>query len=158
MNLLPLCLIIFEPYWVSSQPFLWVFKNSLFFIVLFFLYHLTPLYSLPPPSTRRPHPTQCHIIVHVHEFSFFCSIPPPQHRPPPHPSAVSLLSIYDSLSVLLVSSVCSLFHISEIIWYMSFSDWFISFSIMFSRFIYAVAKGKLFFFCGRLVFHCVIVP
>ena len=40
-------------------------------------------------------------------FSFFCSIPPS----PPVPqslTAVSLLFIYESVSVLLVSSVCSL--------------------------------------------------
>ena len=32
---------------------------------------------------------------------------------------------------------------SEIIWFLSFSDWLISLSIMFSRSIHAVAKGKI---------------
>ena len=31
---------------------------------------------------------------------------------------------------------------SEIIWYLSFSDWLISLSIMFCKSIHAVAKGK----------------
>ena len=34
---------------------------------------------------------------------------------------------------------------SEIIWFLFFSDWLISLSMMFSRFIYAVAKGKIFY-------------
>ena len=45
---------------------------------------------------------------------------------------------------------------SEIIWYLSFSDWFISLSIMFSRSIHALTKDKIFFFFyGRSACHCV---
>ena len=40
------------------------------------------------------------------------------------------------------------FHMSGIIWYLSFSDWLISFSIM-SRSIHTVAKSKTFFFTAE---------
>ena len=35
---------------------------------------------------------------------------------------------------------------SEIMWYLSFSDWLISLSIMISKTVHTVAKGKIFFF------------
>ena len=37
---------------------------------------------------------------------------------------------------------------SEIMWYLSFSDWLISFSTMYSRSIHTVAKDNIFFFLG----------
>ena len=47
---------------------------------------------------------------------------------------------------------------SEIIWYLSFSNWLTSLSIIFSRSINAVTKRKHFLlFYGWVVFHCVNV-
>ena len=40
---------------------------------------------------------------------------------------------------------------------MYFSDWLISLSIMLSRSIHVVTKGKVFFFYGQVVFHCINV-
>ena len=50
------------------------------------------------------------------------------------------------LFCLLVQFVHQIPHMSEIIWYLFFSDWLLSLSIMFSRSIHAVAKGKIFSF------------
>ena len=68
-------------------------------------------------------------------------------------------SVYESVSVLLVCSVCSL----DSTWVnsygicLSLTGLFIS--IIFSRSIHAVAKGKIFLlFYGQVVFHCVNVP
>ena len=47
---------------------------------------------------------------------------------------------------LLTQFVHWILHMSEIIWYSSFSDWHISLSIMFSRSIHTVKNNKLFFF------------
>ena len=76
-----------------------------------------------------------------------------------HPNSCHLFSIYESVSIFLVSSVCSLDStVSKNIWYLSLSDWFISLSILFSRSIHAVTKGNIFLFYSRVVFHCVNVP
>ena len=65
----------------------------------------------------------------------------------PLPIAAILFSIYESLFVLIVSSVCLLDSTKrEIMWYLFFSDWLILLSIIFSRPTHAVAKGKISFF------------
>ena len=51
-----------------------------------------------------------------------------------------------SLFCLLAQFVHWIPHMSDIVWYLSFSDWLISLSIMFSRSIHTVAKGETFFF------------
>ena len=56
-----------------------------------------------------------------------------------------MLSIYEPVSILLVSSVHWIPHMSEIIGYLSSSDWLISLTIVFSRSIYALVKGKISF-------------
>ena len=57
----------------------------------------------------RPHLGDHHTVVHVHEFfPFSLLLNPSTPYTQPHPTAVSLLSIYESVSLLLVSSVCSL--------------------------------------------------
>ena len=73
----------------------------------------------------------------------FYSIPPP---PNIHPLlAVILLSIHESVSIFLVSLVCSLDSTYEwIICYLSFSAWLISFTIMFSMAIHTATQGKIF--------------
>ena len=47
-------------------------------------------------------------------------------------------------------------HISEIIWYLSFSVWLILVSIMPSGSIYFITNCKILFF-GWLVFHCLFI-
>ena len=59
------------------------------------------------------------------------------------PFSVSLILF---LFCLLVYFVHHIPHVSEIIWYLSFSDWLISLNIVISRSIHAFAKGKTFFF------------
>ena len=83
--------------------------------------------------------------VHANEPFFLLALS--LHSLPAPTQAVRLLSFYESVSILLVSSVCSFESTYE--WNhrcLSFSDWLISLSIMFSRPIHTVAKGKIFFF------------
>ena len=106
-------------------------------------YRLSTLFHSPTPSPS----SNLHTVVCVCEFSF-CLIPSPfRHNPAKTPSSLisaSLFSVYESISILFVSLFYSLGpHISEITWYLSFSDWLISLSIMLSRSIYAVTKGKI---------------
>ena len=105
---------------------------DLFKLIVFFHYHLSPLYPLLPPN--HPHH---HTVVHVHKsISFFCSIPP---------NSLPELSAW-SLSTNLSQFIHQIPHMSEIIWYLSFSDCLISLSIMFSRSIHAGPKDKFFVF------------
>ena len=69
-------------------------------MIVFFHYHLALLY-IPPLCSH-------HTVVHVHEslFLFFALSLHPLSSP--RLIAVSLLSIYESVSILLDSSVCSL--------------------------------------------------
>ena len=47
---------------------------------------------------------------------------------------------------------------SEIMWYLSFSDWLISLSIIFSRAIHVVTKGKYFYIIfGFIVFDLIFI-
>ena len=81
------------------------------FLINFFYHHLSPLYPLPPlPSTIPPNH---HILVHVHEFFLFFSIPSPQLRLSELESCS--LSISLSLVCLLVQFVHQIPHKSEII-------------------------------------------
>ena len=82
---------------------LWVFY--IIFYCFFF-----PLPFTPPYILFHFHPPLPNTVDHVQglffTFFLFCSIlPPPQS---PQPIAVILLPIYESVSILLVSSVCSL--------------------------------------------------
>ena len=118
---------------------------------IFITIYLVPLY---PPA-----PSNYHIVVHIHESFFLFA----QSLHPPTSCSLQLSSSSPSMSpstyFLLVQFVHQIPHISEIIWYFSFSDWLISLSIMFSRSIYTVTNGKIFFFhYGQVVFHCVNIP
>jgi len=76
----------------------------------------------------------------------------------PHSSGNCLfvLCIYEFVSVVMfIHLFCFLdSHISEIIWYLSFSVWFISLSIILSRSIHVVTNGKIrfFFFMANILF------
>ena len=115
-----------------------------------FHHYLSPLYPLLPPPPASPlvilillsvSVRVCFLFFLLTCFTFFT-----QPLQPPTPWRHQSIFIYDSASTLLVYFVHWVPHMSEIIWYLSFSDWFTSFSIIFSRSIYAVAKGKISFF------------
>ena len=104
--------------------------------IIVLILSLSPL-KLPPPAITT--------LVHVMSpFPFL--LHPSTPSPSPRPLAVILLSIYESVPISLVSSVCSLDSTYE--WnHMVFSSLcLISLSIMFTTFIHAVTKGKIFFF------------
>ena len=83
---------------------LWIYRilfiHSIFYLIFSVLFPLpfSPHIPLPPGND--------HTVVHVHEsFLLFAQSLLPLTSPPP---AVILLSIYESVSIFLVSSVCSL--------------------------------------------------
>ena len=50
-------------------------------------------------------------------------------------------------------------HISDIIWYLSFSVWLTSLSMIISRSIHVASNGIIsFLFYGSAIFHCIYVP
>ena len=79
-----------------------------------------------------------------------------------HPlTAISLFHVSTPLFLFhsSVYFVHEIPHISDIKWYMSFSDWLISLSIIISRSIHAVPRGKIsFFFFWHIEFRYVNVP
>ena len=106
----------------------------------------TTLSYLPLPFSADNH----HTVVCVYESFFVCLIPLPLSLIPQPLSpltAVSLFSVSMSLSLFcsLDQFVPQIPHMSEIIWYLSFSDWLISHSIMLSRSIYVAVKNKISF-------------
>ena len=97
---------------------------------------------IPVPSFPSPSPHNHHTVVYVHEFflPFFFFDQSIHPLSSPHPlTDVSLFCIYESVSILLVTSFWSLDSTYE--WnhtVVVFLWLFISLCIMFSRFIYAV--------------------
>ena len=100
-----------------------------------------------------------------------CTVDPlyPFHPSPiPTPSPLVTTTLFSvSTYLVLFDLVCSFIlfvlhipHMSEIIWYLSFSIWLISLSIIPSRSIYAVANGKissfLFFFFIYLFIYFIL--
>ena len=81
----------------------------------------------------------------------------PPHPPPLWQPPVSSLYlwVYSVLLHLFISCVFQIPHISEIIWYFSFSVWLISFSIIPTRSIHVVANGKILFFFLWLIICCI---
>ena len=109
---------------------------------LFLLYFSLPLIPLIPPF-----PYYYHTFVHIHE-SFFL-LAPSFHlltfHPLPTEQSACFLSMSLFLFCLVILFVHQIPHLSEILWYLSFSYWLISLSIMFSRSVHTVTKGKIFF-------------
>ena len=129
---------------ISSLPSLPIFRLFftkhfiyVFTYIIFSHYHLLLLWP--------PLPSNHHTVAHVHEpFFLFAQSLHLLTMPPTSCHLFSSMSL--SLFCLLIQFVHQIPHMSEIIWYLSFSDWLISLSIMFfSRFIHTVAKGKSFF-------------
>ena len=110
------------------------FFNCTFSITINPPYTFFPLQASPAPL-QLPH--CCPWVLFL-----FCWIPAPTQLP----RAVSLLSIYESVSIcVLVQFVHWIPHVRETICYLTLSDWLISLSIMFSRSICGVAKCKILF-------------
>ena len=111
--------------------------------------HLHPALALF--SLRlSPHCRLCLWVMYIgwsaNPFTFFHPVPPP-------PSLGQL-----SVSIFCLFLFCSLVyfvhwipHISEIIWWLSFSDWLISLSIIISRSIHSVTRVKSFFFMASII-------
>ena len=98
------------------------------------------LLLLAPPQ-QSPHRCPCLWVF----FSFF--LYPSTPSPAPTLKTVSLLSIYQSVNIWLVSSFCSLDSTHKwMVWYLSFPDWLISLSLMLSGPIHVVTKTKISFF------------
>ena len=122
-------------------------KFKKYFLFKTFLLYCFPLAFIPlisSSTTRHPAPHNNHTLFHVHE-PFFLLVWSLQHLTPLSTSrAVNLLS--ESLYFACDFSLFIRFpHISEIIWYSSFSDWLISLSIMSFRSTHTVTKEKNFF-------------
>ena len=127
----------------------------LFYSFIFIVYAITvPAFS-PFPHLHQPYPLsspcqslyhcQCPWIAHKHSLVSPFTIWHPVSTPPT--DTVSLFYVFVLLFLFcsLVYYVLQIPHISEIMWYLSFTDWLISLSI-FSRSIHAVVGGKNFFF------------
>ena len=91
----------------SAWPWRWLltpwrelqgFLKIVYFLLYIVHYYLTPLYPASPKIITL-------FFVSMSPFSFSAQCLHSQH---PSSRAVSLFSIYESVSVLLVSSVCSL--------------------------------------------------
>ena len=72
----------------------------------------------------------------------------------------SVLCIHMFLLVWVVHLFfVSIFHISEILQYLSFSVWLISLYIISFSYIYVFANGRISFFLhGRIILHCIHLP
>ena len=110
-------------------------------IYLFTFFYL----SLPPFPLAIPI-----ILLSVSMRGFLLNpytFSPSPSTPLPYDTCQPVLCIYESVFILFV---CIFFyynpHISEIIWYLSFSDWLISLSIIPCRSIHTLKKSKISFF------------
>ena len=126
-------------------------KNLLvhvYFCLLLTLLQMSPIVfplSCSPQSLPSPPPGLHRTVVCVHGPCIHAymlsgwSLPVPS--PPCFPLiAVSLFPVSMPLVLFCQFILFVRFHMSEIIWYLSFSDWLIWLSIMFSRSNHAVAK------------------
>ena len=112
-----------------------------------------PFYS-PPPSPPLLTTVNPLSVFPVHEsfIQVLWLVPSPSfhHSPSPSspPTVVSLFHVSMSLVLffLLVYFVHYIPVISEVIWYLSFTNWLISHSLMVSSSIHAVTKGRSSFF------------
>ena len=123
--------------------------NFIVLIVYFCIFSIT-IYPLIPSSTSAHTPPIITTLLSMSmsPFSFLLDPTRPQTPTLPELSACSL-SMSLSLFCLLVQFVHYIPYMSEIMWYLSFSDWLMSLSIMFSRSVYAVTKGKIFLFIAK---------
>ena len=126
--------------------------------------YLYPLGRLPPPHTPlflwlSPHRCLCLCVVYMgfllNCFAFF-------HPSPHHPTSLTAFSLVSML--LFPFCLVNHFvhwspHVSELIWYLFFSDWLILLSIIISRSIHAVKMLRFppFCFYGPVVFPYVNV-
>ena len=146
--LIQLCFTLFQKDYKENMKtpefiylFFWLPNNATKILICssFFKIIFTVLFPLPFSLLIPLFPQQHLTVVHVHEsflhFAqslYFLSLPTLAVTCSP---SMSL-----SLFSLLVQFVHQIPHMSEVIWYLFFSDWLISLSIMFSSLIHTVAK------------------
>ena len=123
------------------QPSICVsFFNCIFSITIYPSFVLFHLHTLSyDQETVGNHPTVAHVYDSFVFFAWFLNTPAAR--------TILLLSIYVSVSILLVSSVCPLtstYEWNHMVFVFLWLDNFTYCSIMFSRSMYAVAKGKIF--------------
>ena len=124
----------------------------LFFVfIVFFPLPFSSLIPIPPTVT---------ILLSMSTSPFSFLLRPPTPYPPPalrcHPALYLWVCFYFACQFSSLDST----YMSEIIWYLSFSDWLISLGIIFSRSIHTVTKVKLssFLHLSRIPFcKCPIV-
>ena len=133
---------------LSWHDFSKTFKNFL----LSFNYSCMPFLPIPPP-----HPSQTHLLPHLHPPTWFCpcvlyssSCKPLSPLSPPQLLLAIVRLFLTSMSPVIF---CLLFSFvdyvpvkGEIIWYLSLTAWLISLSIMLSSSIHALAKDISSFF------------
>ena len=140
------------PWRIIPERLLFSFFNFFPEFKIFFSLALFPLhFSLLIPSF----PATITTVVRVHESPFLFAQPLTLTLPAQLPSCSLAMSL--SLFCLLVQFVHYFPHMSEILWYLPFSDWLTSLSIMFSRSIHTVTKGKRLFFLWLHSIPCVNV-
>ena len=93
---------------VAISDFCQLSRASIFLFFSFFLVFYILFFPLPFSPLILPYPQQSPPCCPCLWVPFhFCPMPPPSHLPPTV-WALSLFSIYESVSILHVSSVCSL--------------------------------------------------
>ena len=122
----------------------------IFFFILFHFYYKFYIIIYPLYTVFQLHPhAAITTLLSVSRSPFFFFSPSLHTTISPSELSVCSLSVNLSLFCFLVHIVHQIPHMSEIIWYFSFSDWLVSLSIIFSRPIHAVTQGKFFFFAAK---------
>ena len=125
-----------------------------------FIFHLIFIVFFPLPFSPLILPSSSHHHTVVLSMSSFSVLMNPSTLQSLPSTSCHLLSICESPSVLLVSSVCSLDSTYQWNHRTFVFPWLAYFTyIIFSRSTYTVEKGKFFFiFYSQVAFHCVNVP
>ena len=116
---------------------------------------LSPLispYPVPPPTSPSP-PGNNHLVVCIHEFYFPFFFPQPPSQSPMH-NTCQPLPMYDSVSISVVNSFCSMYEWSYMVLFLTL----ISVIIMLLRSNMLPRRVRFLSFYGQVVFHCVNKP
>ena len=121
------------------------------------IFPFIPLQSAHSPFPQSI-PSQLPMNIHIRVF-FDYSLRLLSTSPHLPPSPLTIVSVcHVSVPLILFWLLAYFVHqiplISQIIWYLSFIDWLISLSIIVSSSIYAVIKGRNFFFLMHSITLC----
>ena len=117
-----------------------------FVLTLFPSSFFSSQYFFPLPFSHRTSPLPPAITMSLSPLSFLLIPSTSQPAPPQALAVICSPTMSLSLFCLVDQFIHSVPRMSEIIWYLSFSDWLISLSIMLPRPIHTIAKDKYFFF------------